>query len=90
MTKKIIISAFVALFATAASANNVFSKLDIDANGSLNQQEASYMPALGSQWDALDSDKSGELSAKEFDEFKADKTASSHAVEQKATTSPAK
>lgn len=89
MTKKIIIAAVVALFATAAYANNIFSKLDIDENGSLNKKEATYMPGLENQWDALDADKNGELSAIEFAKYKANETASSHTPEMKSKSSPA-
>ena len=87
MIKKVIFATAIALFATAASASNVFNKLDVDANGSLNKKEATYMPGLGNQWDALDTDANGELSANEFAKYKTGEAASSQAVEMKSKPS---
>ncbi len=93
MNKKIIIATiatFVSTFAITANASNIFSKLDIDGNGSLDKKEASYMPSLDSQWDALDADTNGKLSVNEFAKYKTDETTSRKTVEMKIKNAPSK
>ena len=72
MTKKMIATAVIALFAGAAGAagiagtSDVFAILDADNSGAVSKEEASVMPSVTERWGELDADANGELSAEEL------------------------
>lgn len=90
MSKKLIAIAVASLFATAATAADVFATLDTDSSGAISKEEAAVMPNLADQWEALDADASGELSAEEFAKYQAAEKLDVEGAEMKDTLSGAK
>ncbi len=76
MSKKMLVLILGTLFATAASAADLFATLDTDQNGAISKDEASALPSLVEQWSALDTDASGDLSSEEFAVYQAAGTSS--------------
>lgn len=54
----------------APAAKPTFAELDANADGAIDKAEASTNAALTAAFDGLDADKSGTLSAAEFDAWK--------------------
>jgi hypothetical protein len=71
MFKNLTIAALVLIFsgATFAAEESMYTKIDTDKDGSINQQEASAYPDLSEKWEELDTNADGKLDAAEFAKF---------------------
>lgn len=73
--KRIIAIAFIAAFATTASASDQpeLTALDLDHDKIISQQEAAGVPELIEQWKELDTNADGQLDFEELAKFAAAK-----------------
>lgn len=69
MSKLLTAVVFALTSGAAIAADDAYTALDADQNGSISAAEADAMPALKDKWNTLDVDANGELSVEEFAQF---------------------
>ncbi len=73
MLKKLPLVALVVIFsgATVAAEQSLYTKIDANKDGTINQKEASAYPVLTEKWKELDLNADGALDQAEFAKFEA-------------------
>jgi hypothetical protein len=75
MKKQILSAAIITVICSAALAEDSvaipFNDLDSDSNNTLSTTEASTLPDIAEQWNALDSNSDGKLNRDEYSGYKA-------------------
>ncbi|MCF6235084.1 MAG: calmodulin [Gammaproteobacteria bacterium] len=69
MTNKLLILALAIAASGTAIAGDAYSALDADNSGAISLSEAAALPGLTEQFNVLDVDVNGKLSAEEFAKF---------------------
>jgi hypothetical protein len=71
MFKKLTLVSLVVIFSGAAVAaeESLYTKIDVDKDGTINKEEAAPYPILSEKWGELDANADGMLDEAEFAKF---------------------